>query len=298
MSLFSFQELIQDAEKRNYAVGYFESWNIESLLAVCDAAESQRSPVILGFNGIFLPNERRVVRDPSILYADMVRDACSSINVPACSIFNESPYFNAVLEAIDNGYSIVMFSDENLDFNNQVRKVSEIVKAAHKKKVAVEGELSAMPGVLKGLGKGDEVTLTNPELAFEFVSETGIDALAVNIGQAHYHGKKEIKFDFVLLEKIKEKISIPLVMHGGSYVKHSEISKVIELGVRKINVGSILKKVFIESLKKSCLGIFDDYNPYMTVGSGLEPDILVKARLSVSKVVEKFMQEYNSTGKA
>ena len=134
MPLVEFKELMQDAENRKYAVGYFESWNLESLLAAFDSAERLRSPIILGFSGIFLTHEMRVLDDPLIIYAKLVDEACRQIKVPACSIFNESPKLESVLEAIDHGYKMVMFTDEKLSFNEQALKVAEVVDKAHKNK--------------------------------------------------------------------------------------------------------------------------------------------------------------------
>src|SRR5665647_1624966 len=101
MSLVDFKELMEHAEKNNYAVGYFESWNLESLLAAYDAAERLKSPIILGFSGMFLTHSKRVVNEPLELYAKLADEACRQISVPACSIFNESPNLDAVLDAID-----------------------------------------------------------------------------------------------------------------------------------------------------------------------------------------------------
>lgn len=111
MPIVPFKELMTEAEKGKYAVGYFESWNIESLLAVKDAAEAMCSPVIIGFSGIYLPHYKRVVKDPLKLYAMIATEVCRELTVPACTVFNESPYLDSVLEAIDYGYNLVMFSD-------------------------------------------------------------------------------------------------------------------------------------------------------------------------------------------
>jgi hypothetical protein len=89
MPLAPFAELMADAERGGYAVGYFESWNLESLLAVCDAAEATRSPVLLGFSGIYLPHPARVAREPLNLYAALGLEAIRGLSVPACLVFND-----------------------------------------------------------------------------------------------------------------------------------------------------------------------------------------------------------------
>src|SRR5436309_7731408 len=111
MPLVPFRELMQDAERGNYAVGYFECWNLESLLAVADAAEAARSPVILGFSGIYLPHPERAATDPLGPYAAMAAAIAGGLSVPACLLFNESPHRDWVLQAVEAGFDLVMYSD-------------------------------------------------------------------------------------------------------------------------------------------------------------------------------------------
>lgn len=170
-------------KKGGYTVGYFECWSAESFFAVWDAAGNSKSPVIMGFSGIYLPNKKRVARDNLKVYADMARQVCKDIRVLACTIFNESPYYKKVIEAISYGYSMVMFSNLSIDFKEQMQRVAKIVKSAHEKQVFVEGEVISTPGVGGEIEKvGTNLNLTNPEEAQIFVSRTQIDALTVNIG--------------------------------------------------------------------------------------------------------------------
>ena len=299
MPLVDFKELMADAGEKRYAVGYFESWNLESLLAAYDAAEKLRSPIILGFSGIFLTHYDRVIKDPLKLYASLVNEACRQIKVPACSIFNESPKLDAVLDAIDMGYKMVMFTDEKLSFEKQVGKVSQVVKKAHKKNVAVEGELVSLPGIGNELTElPNDLKFTTPESAINFVNQTNVDSLAINIGQTHMHGKREIHLKLDMLIEIKKKIKIPLVLHGGSYINPDDIKNAIEIGIRKINVGSILKKVYFQKIKETVENLSLSSNPYDIVGSGFKNDIHTKARLAVQAVIENFMIQYGSNNKA
>lgn len=299
MSLVSFNDLMESAEKKQYAVGYFECWNLDSLLAVKDAAEATKSPVIMGFNGIWLPDKSKPVKDPLIVYAKLVNEVCKEAKVPCCSIFNESPYLDIVLKSIEQDYSIVMYSNPEISYQKLLEGIIEVVKKAHKFSVAVEGEMISM------LGEGgktsltiDEKMQTNPDQAKSFVNETKIDALAINIGQAHYHGRSEIHLDIKRLKEIKNNISVPLVLHGGSYINPAEIKKAIEYGIRKINVGSVLKNVYFTALKQSILEIKKDYNPYMILGSGYDSDVLIKARIALQKTIEDLIHQYGSEGKA
>ena len=293
----SFSEMMKDAEAGNYAVGYFESWNLDSLLAVCDAAEKMRSPVIIGFGGIFLTNRKRVVKDNLNIYATLAKKACKNLSVPACTIFNESNDFNSVLDSIDHGYDVVMFVDSTLTAENLVLKVSKIVDKAHAHSAAVEAEIDELPGFNILTGHIIESRLTDPDIAKRFVSQTKIDSLSINIGQSHKFGK-EVNLDMDRLKKIRESTEVSLVLHGGSNLNPKEIDKAIDLGVRKFNLGGILKKNYFDTLKKEIENIGDDFSYYKVVGSGFKEDILVEARLKVQKIVEKYMQLYRSAGKA
>jgi len=168
---------------------------------------------------------------------------------------------------------------------------------AHGSSAAVEGEINELPGLDMLTGNMIESELTDPEIAKKFVSKTRIDSLSINIGQSHKFGK-EVNLDFERLKKIREVVEVPLVLHGGSNLNPTEINKAIDLGVRKFNLGGILKKVYFNTLKSAIGNIKDDHNIYEVIGSGFKEDILIKARMEVQKTVEKYMQLYKSAGKA
>ena len=136
MSLTSFRDIMAAADEGRYAVGYFESWNLESLLAVADAAEATRSPVILGFSGMTLPLRGRPVADRLSHYAVLGLDVCKNLRVPACLLFNESADLDWVLEAVDLGFQLVMFSDGQLDSDEQIARIREVADKAHAKSIA------------------------------------------------------------------------------------------------------------------------------------------------------------------
>jgi ketose-bisphosphate aldolase len=295
----SFNELMAKAESGQYAVGYFESWNMESLQAIADAAEATRSTVILGFSGVNLCHTGRIVDDRIGLYAAIALETCNQISVPSCAIFNECPDFDMVSSAIDLGFGIVMFSDEKLGIEEQIDSVHRIVKKAHFASVAVEGEPASLPGIDGDLfDTPADLHLTDPQLACDFINRTGVDAIAVNVGQVHLHGRSEIRLNLTRLEELKRAISIPLVLHGASSLHRADIKEAIRLGVRKINVGSILKRTYFNAIRQACAKIGDDYNPYEIIGSGLDNDVLAIGRISMQKVVEDMMRLFDSAGKA
>ena len=299
MALVPFNELMREAEMGHYAVGYFESWNLESLQAVADAAESTRSPVILGFSGIYLPHPARTTRENLRVYAALGLETCRNLSVPSCLLFNESPDFEWVTEAIELGFGLVMYTDEEVSVEEQVERVRAIVERAHRKGVAVEGELTPLPGVGGELSAAPELNcLDDPEVARSFVERTQVDAFAVNLGQAHVHGRSMIQLNLARLRELREKITVPLVLHGATSVSQSDLKDAIQLGVRKINVGSVLKRSFFEAMRSACSSISEGYNPYEVVGSGLEKDVLTHARIALQKKVEELMNLFGSALRA
>jgi fructose/tagatose bisphosphate aldolase len=299
MPTVSFARMMEDAERRGYAVGYFESWNMESLLAVADAAEAARSPVILGFSGIALPRPDRVRPEHLIDYAELGIAVCSRLSVPACLLFNESPSFDWVVDAIYQGFGMVMFADDDADYPTTVEKTRKVCRMAHPASVAVEGEPHSLPGIDGDLvAAPGERHMTDPDRAREFVRDTGIDAIAVNVGQAHLHGRGEIRLDLDRVSALKRAVSVPLVLHGATSVSRDDLREAIRRGVRKINVGSALKRAAIEAMRSALVAAGPGYNPYEVVGSGLPHDVMVACREAVQGVTREYLEVFGSVGKA
>jgi fructose/tagatose bisphosphate aldolase len=298
MPLVPFPQLMADAEAGGYAVGYFESWSLESLLAVAAAARAARSPVILGFSGIYLTHPGRAYADGLSVYAATGLEICRKLSVPACLLFNESPQFDAVLEAVDLGFNLVMFSDEKLPPQETVARVKQVCAKAHSAGAAVEAEQAALPGI------GGQMTeqpadfkLTDTAEAARFVAETAVDALAVNIGQVHLHGRRKVRLDLDRLTRLRAGLRVPLVLHGASSVDRGDLAEAVRRGIRKINVGSILKQTFFRELFAACRRAAPDANPYEIIGSGLPEDVMTAGRAAVQKLVMDLMGLFGSAGR-
>jgi ketose-bisphosphate aldolase len=299
MSNVSIKELMEDARKRSYAIGYFESWDLESVLAVAKAAENKKSPVIIGFSGIYLPSPEKVFKSDLKIYAEMAVKITQNINVPSAALFNESPYFNSVLESIDLGFNLVMYTDENISYEEQKENIIKVVKKAHAKGVAVEAEISSLPGAGEFISeKPDNFKYTSAKQAKIFVEETQIDLLAVNIGQAHLHGKQKVRLDIERLKEIKEEVKTPLVLHGMSSVDEEDVKEAVKNGISKVNIGSLLKQAYFESIKNDVLKLDGEINPYLVIGSGFKEDINTRACIKVQENVERIMLLLGSAGKA
>ncbi|MDW8070257.1 MAG: class II fructose-bisphosphate aldolase [Anaerolineae bacterium] len=298
MALVPFNELMTAAEEGGYAVGYFESWNLESLLATADAAEAARSPVILGFSGLYLPHPRRQVHESLRVYAAMGLATCRHLTVPCCLLFNESPELDWVLESIDLGFNLVMFADERLGAEELVTTVAQVVEKAHARGIAVEGEMKPLPGLHGEPETNGFAMLDDPLTARAFVERTGVDALAVNVGQTHTHGRSQTRLDLERLAALRQAVPVPLVLHGATSIYSPDLVEAIRLGVRKINVGSILKRTYFETLRRASNQVGDAYNPYDIIGSGFPEDVLTQARVAVQERIIELMQLFGSAGKA
>lgn len=299
MPIVEFPALMRAAERGGYAVGYFESWGLESLLAVADAAEKLRSPVILGFSGIYLPHPERRMRDPLSVYVAMGLAVGQSLSVPCCLLFNESPDRAWVDAAIDLGFQLVMHTRDDWSAVERHHQVREVVQRAHARGVAVEGEIAPLEGLGGELSHAPaDCRLTDPDAAAEFVAQTGVDALAVNVGQVHLHGRESVRLDLKRLKAIRAVVNVPLVLHGASSVDRDDLRAAIGLGVRKINVGSALKQAYLGALADACTARRNATNPYEIIGSGLEADVLVAGRLAMQELVEELMHCFGSAGKA
>jgi ketose-bisphosphate aldolase len=296
--LVSFHRLIAHATNGDYAVGYFESWNLESLQAVIDAAEMTESPVIVGFSGLNLPDPRREMRERLELFAALGLSACASARVPVALLFNESPDLEWIEHALELGFNLVMYADEHAKASDLMAAVKRTVALAAGR-AAVEAEMAALPGVATGLDVVPPVVpLTDPDAAARFVAATGIDALAVSLGNVHLHGRRHVALDIDRLLAIRRRVNVPLVLHGASSIDDMSLRDAINAGIRKINVGSALRRAFYLAVQESCLAEGDEFNPYLVLGSGLSGDVLLAGRLAVRDLVADRMRLFGSAGKS
>jgi fructose/tagatose bisphosphate aldolase len=214
MPLESIGSLMRRAVRGGYAVGYFESWNIESLQGVIDAAEQTRSPINAGFNGGFLSGHDWLAGERLSWYAALGRAAAESAAVPCGLLFNECPSDDWVALAIKSGFNLVMPADASAPFDRYVERVSALARLAHAHGVAVEAEVGELPSGVAGHGSGGG-SRTDPSLAARFVSATGIDLLAVSIDNVHVKVDGTQDLDLGRLAEIHRQVKLPLVLHGG-----------------------------------------------------------------------------------
>jgi ketose-bisphosphate aldolase len=295
MPLESIDRLMQRCQKGKYAVGYFESWNLESLEGVLDAAERTRSPIIIGFNGDFLSRAERLAAERLALYAALGKAAAETAKVPCGLIFNECPVRRWVRAAIDAGFNLVVPTDPKLSYDAYLRWTKQIVLRAHPRHVAVEAELGELPCGASGRVEGDDAH-TDPALAEKFVRITGVDLLAVRVGNVHIHVGGERDLDLDHLATLRERLKVPLVLHGGTGITSRSLKEAIRLGVAKVNYGTYLKQRYLKTVQHALS--HPSSNPHERLGMGGTLDVMVAGRLAVRDAVLERIEALDCCGKA
>ena len=239
--LVSLKELMKDAEKGGYAVGAFNVSNLESLMAIMQAAEETGRGVILNYAEVhapFLSMEQAAL---------IMLDAAKKAKVPVCVHLDHGSSMESCIQAIRLGFTSVMLDASAEDYETNVRETKEIVRMAHSVGVTVEAELGHIFSSDMGLAESPkeaetlesfdsaEDVYTDPATAKDFVERTGVDVLAIAFGTTHGIYTKKPKLDLERITKIKEAIDIPFVMHGGSGLSKEEFQTAIRNGIRKIN---------------------------------------------------------------
>ena len=228
------QMMLADADEKGYAVPSFNYSCVWDFLAILEAAEEEKSPVILAsHHSVF----DMISGD---ICAGIGKAAMDKAGVPMVFHLDHSEEVGRCKKAIDLGYPSVMIDASALSLEENIASVREVVEHAKEKNVCVEAEIGRIKGNgYEGGHEGDDF-LAQVADAVELVGKSGVDTLAVGIGTAHgfYEGKPEINFK--RLQEINDAVDIPLVLHGGSGIPEEDIKEAIKNGINKINVGTII----------------------------------------------------------
>lgn len=231
MALVKMKDLLKRAEEKNIGCGAFSVGNMEMVKGAIRAAEELNTPIILQIAEVRLKNS------PLHLMGPMMVQAAKEAKVDVAVHLDHGLTFETVDKALELGFTSVMLDASTLPFEENIAKVKTVVEKARKYGTTVEAELGLVGGSEDG-SCDHGIRCTDPDDAVVYARETGIDALAVAIGNAHGNYPVAPTLAFDVLEKIHEKVDIPLVLHGGSGITDKDFQRAISLGIRKVNIAT------------------------------------------------------------
>ena len=231
MALVKMKDLLKRAEEKNIGCGAFSVGNMEMVKGAIRAAEELETPIILQIAEVRLKNS------PLHLMGPMMVQAAKEAKVDVAVHLDHGLTFETVDKALELGFTSVMLDASTLPFEENIAKVKTVVEKAQKYGATVEAELGLVGGSEDG-SCDHGIRCTDPDDAVVYARETGIDALAVAIGNAHGNYPVAPTLAFDVLEKIHEKVDIPLVLHGGSGITDKDFQRAISLGIRKVNIAT------------------------------------------------------------
>lgn len=269
--LVTLQEMIGMAEAGNYCIPAFNVYNVETVMGVIKAAEEQKAPIIIQVYPRLLNEE------VGYYLAPVVIAAARKATVPVCFHLDHGPSELEVMKALRWGATGIMLDGSVHPFEENVAITKHIVDTCASIGIGVEGELGHVGSV------NDEVMeeFTDPQEAAEFVKRTGVTCLAVLIGNAHGHYKKEPKLDIERVKAIREATGgIPLVLHGGSGIPDEQVKAAIKAGIRKMNIGTDVCCAFADGTKAT----LDDPNRSLAVDIFMKQPIETVKAMAVEKI--------------
>lgn len=231
MALVKMKDLLRCAEEKNIGCGAFSVGNMEMVRGAIRAAEELDTPIILQIAEVRLKNS------PLHLMGPMMVQAAKEAKVDVAVHLDHGLTFETVDKALELGFTSVMLDASTLPFEENIARVKAVVEKARKYGATVEAELGLVGGSEDG-SCDHGIRCTDPDDAVVYARETGIDALAVAIGNAHGNYPVAPTLAFDVLEKIHEKVDIPLVLHGGSGITDKDFQRAISLGIRKVNIAT------------------------------------------------------------
>lgn len=305
MTVVSMKQLLEKANKKNYAVGAFNVNDMEIAEAVVRAAEAQKSPVIVQ------TSEGAIAYAGLKVLFEIVKTVIEDSKIPAAIHLDHGRNMDIIKKCIKIGYTSVMIDASHFEFDENIKLTKKVVRLAQKKNVSVEAELGTIGGAEESV-VSRKIIYTEPSAAKEFIDSTGVDALAIAIGTSHgafkFAGKA--KLDINRLKQIKALVKTPLVLHGASCVPQdllarakkfgakienaegvpdSQISLAVKNGINKINTDTDLRLAFTEAVRETLSKKPEEFDPRKILGP---------ARDSIQKIVEHRMKLFGSSKQA
>jgi ketose-bisphosphate aldolase len=297
MPLVPMQRMLASARTDAYAVGYFEAWDACSLEAVLTAAEEESAPVILGFGAMMVDAAWLDNGGVEVLGA-IGRTYAARSTVDVALIFNEAHTLEQAKRGIDAGFNTVMIDTHSWQTDDAIVAVKELCRVAHESGVAVEGELGSPAEATASGVDHSHATPTDPDEAERFVEETGIDCLAVSVGNVHIMMDADSTIDMERLRSIHERVDVPLVIHGGTSFPAAGVAPAIELGVAKFNVGTVLKHAFWGGLESAVQSAGSPADVHRLLGSHKDADVTHTAQARMTAKVRSLIKQYGGSGRS
>jgi len=268
MPLVNMQSFLKVLEEKNLIAPAFNTTNLEMTLSIIQGAEELGYPVIVQI----------APTNVKLSGYDYVKSAAEKANIPITLHLDHGMTFEDIKQAVDAGFNSVMIDASKLPYEENIKFTKEVVEYCHERGVSVEAELGELGGK-EDDHESDESAQTDPKLAREFVERTGIDLLAVSVGNIHGLDEQP-KINLELLREIADTVEVPLVIHGGSGIPDDTLAQLKNYNVRKINLASDLRKRFISSVGKRYEQNPNEYNLI---------NVLLEAQSNVKEVViDKF----------
>ena len=240
MTAVSLKKILNDANKNNYAVAGLVVLSWDDALAFTKAADETGIPIILQAG----PSCR--AHTPVPILGKMFRYLAEQTKTHICCHIDHGYTVRECVEGIDSGFTSVMFDGSKLSLKENIKLTSKIVKKAHMAKVSVEGEIGFV-----GYDKGKSSKGTKPDEAISFAKNSGVDAMAISVGNTHLQTNKIAKIDIEIIKQIQKSTLTPLVLHGGSGIPNRIRKKLAkETNVAKFNIGTELRMTFGNALRK------------------------------------------------
>jgi ketose-bisphosphate aldolase len=297
LALAPLTSLLVEAQAGGYALGYFEAWDAVSLEAVVEAAEAERSPVIIG-TGCLLGDQRWLDDGGIELLGAAGTEISRRARVPVALLLNETRTLEQSLRGLDAGFNAVMMHTGERCYDDAVAAVAQLVEAAHARGAAVEAELGNLPDASRGAVDTSGSSLTDPDQAADFVRATGIDCLAVSVGNVHLLSHGTASIDLERLRQVHERVPVPLVIHGATGFPREAVAPAIAAGVAKFNVGTGLRRAFLGGLAAAVAALPDEPDVHAVLGSHGPADVLRAGKPPMVEAVRDLIRQYGGRGRS
>jgi ketose-bisphosphate aldolase len=295
MPIATLRSILDHALQQHYAVGYFEAWDQYSLEAVIEAAQELRSPAILGF-GAAVTNGAWLDAGGVEELASLARVLAERASVPTAVLFNEAQTHAQAMRGLAAGCNCVMLDSSHFNLDDNIAATRRLVDEAHAVGAELEAELGHLPTA--GDPSDQAGTATDPEQAAAFAQATGIDVLAVSIGNVHLLSDGQAALDLDRLERIRQAVALPLVLHGGTGIPAAAIQPAIARGVAKINYGTRLKQTFLAGVRAGLAALPEPLNIHDAIGSRYDTDIMLQGKRHMQRLLSDLIRLYGSAGRA